>query len=178
MDWLVVDENYLNYLRRIEKRIPMSDYGEDKFKPFFGILFETERYYYITQISHAQERHYKMKNNKDFKKLYHPKSKVLLAVVNLNYMFPIPKSLKNVLEYKNIDQHRTFKDDRAKSKYINLMKTELKILESLKLEDASRNIYENKYSQVDKKLADRCIDFKLMEKCANRYIECMKNEVE
>ena len=39
MDWLVVTEDYLKYLRKEEKRIPFSDYGEKKHKPFFGILF-------------------------------------------------------------------------------------------------------------------------------------------
>ena len=83
MDWLVVTEDYLKYLRKEEKRIPLSDYGEKKHKPFFGILFETEDFYYVTQISHAQKRHYKMKNGKDFKKIYSPKDNRLLAVVNL-----------------------------------------------------------------------------------------------
>lgn len=34
MDWLVIDEHYLNYLRKSEKRIPRSNYGDDKYKPF------------------------------------------------------------------------------------------------------------------------------------------------
>ena len=29
MDWLVIDEDYLNYLRNVEPRIPRSDYGKD-----------------------------------------------------------------------------------------------------------------------------------------------------
>ncbi len=39
-NWVVVDEKYLNYLRDIEPKIPYSDYGENKFKPFLGELFE------------------------------------------------------------------------------------------------------------------------------------------
>lgn len=42
MEWLVIDEKYLNYLRDKESRIPKSDYGNDKYKPFFGVLFETD----------------------------------------------------------------------------------------------------------------------------------------
>ena len=57
MNWLVIDEKYLDYLRETENRIPFSDYGKDKYKPFFGILFETEDFYYVTQISHPQRRH-------------------------------------------------------------------------------------------------------------------------
>ena len=55
-----------------------------------------------------------MKNGKDFKKLYHPKDNRLLAVVNLNYMFPIPKSLKMILKYKDIEKHRKFESEEEK----------------------------------------------------------------
>ena len=34
MNWLVIDEKYLDYLRKTERRIPFSDYGKDKYKPF------------------------------------------------------------------------------------------------------------------------------------------------
>lgn len=40
MEWLVIDEKYLNYFRNKESKIPNSNYGNNKFKPFFGILFE------------------------------------------------------------------------------------------------------------------------------------------
>ena len=102
MEWLVIDENYLNYLRKIEPHIPYSDYGSNGFKPFFGVLFETSNFYYVTQISHPQKRHLTMKNNVDFKKIFFPGSNKLLAVINLNYMFPIPKSEKRPLYYKDI----------------------------------------------------------------------------
>lgn len=93
MKWINVNESYLDYLRNSESRIPRTDYGDDRYKPFFGILFEKNNLYYITQISHAQSRHKNMKQQKDFYKIYDPAiSNRLIAVINLNYMFPIPKS--------------------------------------------------------------------------------------
>ena len=86
MEWKIVNEDYLNYLRHNETRIPHSNYGEDKYKPFFGILFETNDFYYVTQISHAKNRHELMKENVDFHKIYHPKNNKLLAVVIKNYI--------------------------------------------------------------------------------------------
>ena len=170
MNWLVIDEKYLNYLRNIEKRIPMSDYGKDKYKPFFGVLFETKDFYYVTQISHPQSRHLKMKANQDFKKVYLPDSNRLVAVINLNYMFPIPKSMYQKLEYKDIDKHRTFVDDEEKSKYIDLMKKEIKIINTMNIEQAAIRVYENKYEKPDSDLAKRCIDFKAMEQLALQYV--------
>ena len=176
MNWLVIDEKYLDYLRKTERRIPFSDYGKDKYKPFFGVLFETEKFYYVTQISHPQDRHLKMKANLDFKKVYMPDSNRLLAVINLNYMFPIPKSLYQQLEYKDIDKHRSFVDDTEKSKYIDLMKTELKIINTMNIEKAALRIYENKYACPESDLAKRCIDFKLMEQLALQYEQGKENE--
>lgn len=39
--WITISEKYLSYLRRMDSRIPHSDYGKNRFKPFFGVLFET-----------------------------------------------------------------------------------------------------------------------------------------
>ena len=66
MRWINVNEEYLNYLRTTENRIPRTDYGDDKYKPFFGVLFEIDDLYYITQVSHPQARHTNMKQQKDF----------------------------------------------------------------------------------------------------------------
>ena len=66
IDCINVNEKYLDYLRAFEGRIPRTDYGPDRYKPFFGILFEDEKFYYITQVSHAQDRHKRMKNQPDF----------------------------------------------------------------------------------------------------------------
>ncbi|MBQ9983381.1 MAG: type III toxin-antitoxin system ToxN/AbiQ family toxin [Lachnospiraceae bacterium] len=42
MRWVIISENYLSYLRSVEPHIPNSEYGKYKFKPFFGVLFETD----------------------------------------------------------------------------------------------------------------------------------------
>ena len=36
MEWINVNEKYLDFLRAFEGRIPHTDYGTDKYKPFFG----------------------------------------------------------------------------------------------------------------------------------------------
>lgn len=170
MKWINVDENYLDYLRSFEKRIPKTDYGSDKYKPFFGVLFETDTLYYITQVSHPQERHQEMKQQKDFYKLFDSKNPTrLIAVVNLNYMFPIPKEYTHDFEKNKIDTYRSFKSEKAKSKYINLLDTELRVINSLNLDDKALYIYNLKYSKPNDILSKRCIDFKAMEKLAKSY---------
>lgn len=35
-NWFIIDEKYLDYLRKEEQRIPYSDYGSNKFKLFLA----------------------------------------------------------------------------------------------------------------------------------------------
>lgn len=170
MKQIIVDENYLDYLRYIESRIPKTDYGSDRYKPFFGVLFETNNLYYVTQVSYPQKRHQKMKQQKDFFKLYDPDNPTrLIAVVNLNYMFPIPKEYTHDFEKKKIDTYRTFKSEQAKSKYIDLLDTEIKVINSLNLGEKALYIYKLKYDKPQDSLSKRCIDFKDMERLARLY---------
>lgn len=170
MKWINVDENYMNYLRRKEERIPRTDYGSDRYKPFFGILFEKGDLYYVTQVSHPQGRHYKMKQQKDFYKIFNPKNqKELIAVVNLNYMFPIPKKYTYDFEKNKIDTYRTFESDESKSKYINLLNMELKVINTLDLGTKALLLYDLKYKKPDDSVSKRCIDFKYMEELAGKY---------
>lgn len=170
MDWINVDEDYLDYLREIEPRIPKTDYGDDKYKPFFGVLFEENGLYYITQVSHPQKRHIKMKQQKDFYKLYDPNIKNrLIAVVNLNYMFPIPKNCTYEFKKKDIHLYRTFESEQQKSKYINLLNTELKIINTMKLDEKAIGIYNLKYQDPLDRVSKRCLDFKQLENAAKLY---------
>lgn len=170
MKWINVNETYLDYLRKHESRIPRTDYGTNKYKPFFGVLFEVDDLYYVTQVSHPQPRHEKLKQQKDFYKLYDPKSpKRLIAVINLNYMFPIPKTQTTPFSKKNIHTYRTFSSEKEKSKYIDLLDTELAIINSMDIGTKAKKLYKFKYTNPDNIISKRCIDFKDMEKLALKY---------
>lgn len=173
-NWVVIDEKYLNYLRATERRIPYSDYGTDKYKPFFGVLFEEGDLAYVTQISHAQPRHAAMRNAPDFIKVFLPDRNPvnpdrLAAVVNLNYMFPIPKSMIQNLEYKDIDKHRSFKSDQEKSQYIDLLKRELSQINTLNIDVKAKKLYEKKKRFPNDAVSLRCVDFCALEQLAKQY---------
>jgi len=172
MDWINVNEKYLDYLRGVEGRIPYTDYGNDKYKPFFGSLFEIGDLCYITQISHPQPRHLNMKNQPDFFKIYDIKNSTrLIAVVNLNYMFPIPKKDISPFIIKDIDKYRSFVSEEEKSKYISLLKTEMKAIKKLDLEGAAKRLYDKKISFPDSYIAKRCLDYRFLETYALSWRE-------
>ena len=172
MKWINVNEKYLDYLRASEERIPRTDYGTDKYKPFFGVLFEVGDLYYVTQVSHAQPRHQNLKQQKDFYKIFDPKNpKRLIAVINLNYMFPIPKEQTTPFAKKNIHTYRTFKSETEKSKYIDLLDSELLVINSMDIGKKAEAIYKLKYEKPEHIVSKRCIDFKDMERLALLYSE-------
>ncbi len=169
MKWITISEKYLSYLRTVESRIPQSDYGKKRFKPFFGVLFETEDCCYVTQVSSAKERHNKMKQNLDFYKLYDEKSNKLLAVVNLNYMFPVPKNEVMDLKYSQIHHCRDFDSDRQKSQYIHFLKIEMRLINKLGLDEAAKKLYELRYTYPENAISKRCLDYKALEILAREY---------
>ena len=166
--WVDVPDNYLDYLRNSgDKRIPYKDYGTDKFKPFFGILFTSGKFAYITQISHPQKRHFRMKEAPDFIKIF--KGKRLLCVVNLNYMFPVPLELLTEIEYANIEKYRNFNNDDEKSQYIYLLRKELQIINTKKLSEQAKEVYNNKYLYPNSPLSQRCVNFRMLEELAMEF---------
>ncbi len=170
MRWINVNEKYLDYLRNSEKRIPRTDYGTNRYKPFFGILFEIDDLYYVTQVSHPQPRHNKLKQQKDFYKVFDPKNpNRLIAVINLNYMFPIPKTQTTPFIKKEIHTYRTFASEAEKSKYIDLLDTELSVINSMGIGTKAKHLYKSKYDKPEDIVSKRCIDFKAMEELALKY---------
>ena len=165
MNWYTLDAQFLSYLRGFECRIPEIDYGQNALKPFFGALFEINDLVYLTQVSHPKKRHISMKVNKDFYKLY-DKNNCLIGVVNLNYMFPIPKKYLIEVTYNNISNFKNFKDDTEKNKYITLLKKEMKEIKSKNIKDRASDLYKHKYTFPDCPISKRCFEFKELEqKC-------------
>lgn len=172
--WIIADESYLSYLRKTESRIPNSDYGNDHYKPFFGELFSVGNLVYVSQVSSAKPRHKTLKNSKDFIKLYFPSlvkgaPDELIAVINLNYMFPIPRRLIQYLEMKNIDQVRTFRNENEKTKYIDLLNKELAAINTLRIDEKAKALYKFVEEYPQHPISARCFSFKDLEISADEY---------
>lgn len=172
MYWIDVDDNYLDFLREFENRIPYSDYGTDRMKPFFGVLFDTDEFSYVTQVSHPQKRHEKMKQARDFYKLYDNESNKnrVIGVVNLNYMFPVFKNRIVRLKMSDIDSLRSFTSNEQKTKYINLLNKEMREINNLPIEKNAYRIYTDKYRYTESIISKRCLDYKALEDRAREWL--------
>lgn len=171
--WKIINEKYTDYLRKhFEPRIPQTDYGSDKLKPFFGSLFSCDDIVYVTQVTSPKPRHSKLKQSLDFYKIYDGSK--LISCVNLNYMFPVPKDELEDLEYKNIDNYVTFRDTAARSKYIQLLRFELSEINKLSLDKKAVMLYNHRIDKPHDPVSQRCFDFKKLEQGACMWTEQKK----
>ena len=97
-----------------------------------------------------------------------------MSVINLNYMFPVPTSILKTVNYRDIDQYRTFKNDAEKSAYIQLLRLELSIINSKNFDQDAKYIYNLKYDKPNNVISRRCLDFKSLEIFAKEYLEKQK----
>ena len=112
----------------------------------------------------------------DFKRIFIPvrrrngeTTKHLAAVVNLNYMFPVPSKLLINVYPSNIEKFREFKNEKVKSKYIDLLNKELKVLNNSGLENKAQKLCQLRLNYPDNKICKRCFDFKELESLAQKY---------
>lgn len=165
--WKIIKNEYLDYLRQYEQRIPLTDYGTRKMKPFFGALFEIDNLIYVTQVSSPKPRHMHMKNSLDFQKYYIKDH--LAGVVNLNYMFPVPQYEIANLDYAIIDNYKTFDDIDERNKYIHFLKLQLVEIRKLGLEDKAKRVYNLKQENPQHIISLRSFDFKTLERYAKLW---------
>lgn len=70
---------------------------------------------------------------------------------------------------KDIDTYRTFKSVEEKSKYIDLLDSEMKMINTMNLSDAAKDLYEKKYAFIDLRISQRCLDYKALEEYARKW---------
>lgn len=82
-------------------------------------------------------------------------------------MFPVPKDEITEVKYSEIANFRTFKDFSQKSKYIKLLKYQIKVIESKNIEKLALTVYNDVNTNVY--LKRRCLPFAFLEEKALHY---------
>ncbi len=94
-----------------------------------------------------------------------------MGVVNLNFMFPVPKELIIEITGANISNYRTFDTEQSKSKYIDLLKQEMAEIIKNNIQICANDLYKLKSDKPDNPISKRCLDFKKLEIEAKNYKE-------
>ena len=125
-------------------------------RKYIGIILKVNEHDYFAPLSSFKQKHYKMKEGLDFIKIK------TFAVINLNNMFPVPKSQVIDFDIKSVKN----------PKYKELLQREYRIITSLekRIIESAEKLYNYKIENKDNTpLAKRCNDFLLLEQKATEY---------
>ena len=157
-----IENSYVDYL------IPFAPHlfhnkkeKQENERKYIGIILTVNGLDYFAPLSSFKEKHKKMKNNIDFLKVGN------YAVINLNNMFPVPKSQ---CIYVDISKE-------PNPSYKALLSAEYRIITSLsdKILKNAKSLYEYKMKNGNSTpLAKRCNDFKLLESKCKEYLSSGK----
>lgn len=152
-----VDEAYINYLAAKAKHLFQNKQsGQQNSRKYIGVVLKVNGMNYFAPLSSFKEKHKRMAEGMDFIKIKR------YAVINLNYMFPVPDE---VYSYVDISKEKN-------PKYKSLLLSEYRFIKSIqeKIRKNARLLYNHKIQNGDKTpLAKRCNDFKLLEQACKNY---------
>lgn len=170
MNWYVVDKDYIRYLIQFDSHVGYVEYRE-KLKLHIGVLLTVNNYHYYVPISSAKPKHQRMSNSLDFHKLQDADTGYLYSVLNLNNMIPVPDSCIIQLKYNQIEQFRSFNNEKEKNDYIYLLQKEKAIMDSMQstIQRKAEKLYAKCLRIPDSSLASRCCNFKLLEEKSSTY---------
>ena len=125
-------------------------------RKYIGIVLTVNESSYFVPLSSYKEKHDKMHESVDFIKIKR------FAVLNINNMFPVPKSERNFVDINKIENQN----------YRNLLRNEYRIIKVLekKILKNAQIVYSHKIHNGNKtNLCKRCNDFLLLEEKAKEY---------
>lgn len=170
MNWYIVDKNYIKYLSQFDPRVGYVEYGE-RLKLHIGVLISVGEFQYYVPISSAKPKHHKMSNNLDFHKLQDETTGYLYAVLNINNMIPVPNECLTQLKYNQVENFRSFKNEKEKTDYIYLLQKEKILIDKIQgiLQNKAKKLYEKCKAMPESSLALRCCNFILLEEKSQSY---------
>ena len=151
-----IDDNYINYLRKFDSRVY---YNKSHTRPYVGVVYIFNGYYYFAPLSSPKPKHLKMNPNAvDIFKIKNG----LYGIVNINNMIPTPKECLIEAIANTVDPQ-----------YRNLLITQTRYLNS------SKNALINKVYQFQSRykkkhlpqnVLNRCCDYPLLEKSVKNIL--------
>ncbi len=155
-----MDMKYVRDLHKADDRVQsVSPQIHKNNRPFVGVIVVCEDHLYCVPLDHPKEKHYRMKNDVDFTRIFDGEK--IIGVLNFNNMIPVDKS---VVRKMNIRIGNN--DDKSEKAYKNLCAKELDWIQ--KSQDAIVKKANKLYRMITTEEANsilrrRCVDFKKLE---------------
>mgnify|MGYP004468576855 FL=1 len=173
-----IDMKYIRDLSNKDDNVmSVSPQVNKETRPFVGIVVICNSQKYCIPLSSPKPKHYKMKNDKDFSKIYDKKQK-LIGVLNFNAMIPVDDSVINI-----VDIRVNLRDSQSDKYYKELLSDQLDWCNNNheEIEKKANKLYRLITQSPEKSinLTRRCCDFKKLEAVLERRLaKVQSNEYE
>lgn len=157
MQFYEINSAYIDYLVPFSPHLFHNKQANQKnSRKYIGIVLSINDCDYFVPLSSFKKKHFKMKESIDFMKIKQ------YAVLNLNNMFPVPKTERTYVDINRI----------ADVNYKNLLRKEYRFIKvnEKKIMKNAQVVYSHKIHSGNKtNLGKRCNDFLLLEEKAKLY---------
>ena len=176
MKWYALDKEYINFLKQFDSNVPNIDYV-GKMKCFLGVVLETETgYNYFAPMTSYKPKFTKMKNDVDFYKITNKNGKIY-AAIDLNNMIPVPKSVCHEITIDNLENFRSFDNQRQKRIYWKFLQKELSYINENVIANNAEKLYRLVTLNPNGYIAKRCCDFQLLENKLYEYEKMFSQKI-
>ena len=155
-----MDMKYVRDLHNSDDRVQsVSPQIHKSNRPFVGVVIVCDKHKYCIPLDHPKDKHYKMKNDIDFTRIFDGEK--LIGVLNFNNMIPVEDSLIRLLDVKTAT-----KDTEEVKAYKNLCAKELDWVQKNQeaIVKKANKLYQMIVSDIaNQGLKRRCLDFKKLE---------------
>ena len=159
MKFYHIKEDFITFLRQFDSKVAEN---KNQSRPYVGIVLEINSVKYYAPFSSPKQKHKRMKNGKDFRKI----NNGLYGAINFNNMIPVLDSALIEIDIANISdvKYRRL----LQNQYNSIRADEKGILRTA--ENLRKLIFEdeNNLSEHDKIVKQRCCNLVLLEEI---YIE-------
>ena len=113
MKFYNIKDEYINYLKKYDAKVVDNKKGK---RPYVGVVLEIEGIKYYTPFTLPKEKHRKMKNTKDFRKI----NQGIYGAINFNNMIPVVDSALLLIDIDAMED----------SKYQRLLQNQYKCIKA------------------------------------------------
>ncbi|MDO4492154.1 MAG: type III toxin-antitoxin system ToxN/AbiQ family toxin [Lachnospiraceae bacterium] len=159
-----IKDSYIEYLRSYDAAVALN---KKETRPYVGVVLEIDGIHYYAPFTSPKQKHKKMKNGKDFRKINNGE----YGAINFNNMIPVLDSQVILIDIENIPdlKYRRLLQNQYKSIKADIegiQRTAEKLHKLVMAEDDELSTY-------DRIVKSRCCNLRLLEKVYANYVPKM-----
>lgn len=162
MKFYHIADEYIEFLKSYDSKVPEN---KNESRPYVGVVLEINGVKYYAPFSSPKNKHKKMHNGKDFRKI----ANGLYGAINFNNMIPVVDEALKYIDIGKVEDER----------YRNLLNHQYQAIlsDSKQIEKTAEALHtlifknDAELSAYDKKVKLRCCDLRLLEQVYSEYAE-------